>query len=431
MLRELSITNFKSFGKETLFSMEADIKRVNEHKNHIITMNGIPLKRVTSLYGPNGGGKTNLNHAIFTLRMLVVQGKTQGNWNLHCVYSGKSNIEEEAYFLTDKYEIGYRVKYDVAVETSLNAFGQTVISNGENETTIFHILEEEIAFRKAGENDFVDLVKRNQEGKIESSFASDFNFDLLPKVGISKSIVSFIYETFGNANLENLSEPVEILSTLFLEINSIENFGVKLNLYSKYTCQIIEKQKSVLLSLLESVDIKISDISTDSKNRIFFIRTINDKNGKPVEKRIPLYMESSGTQKIFELFLQLIDNFKYRKIYLADDLNALLHPKMVKAVIDFFNSDLNKYSQLIYNSHDFVNMNNEVFRRDEIWFAYRDDDYQTNLVPLSNIVNFEGKQIRNDAKYNKQYLEGKYGADPFIQQGLNWGELGNNETKRN
>ena len=67
-------------------------------------------------------------------------------------------------------------------------------------------------------------------------------------------------------------------------------------------------------------------------------------------------------------------------------------------------------------------MSNELFRRDEIWFAYRDDNYSTKLTSLSNIVNYKGEQVRKDAIYSKQYLEGRYGADPFISRGLNWNE---------
>ena len=65
-------------------------------------------------------------------------------------------------------------------------------------------------------------------------------------------------------------------------------------------------------------------------------------------------------------------------------------------------------------------MNNKLFRRDEIWFAYRDEDYATKYLPLSNIVNYKGEMIRKDAVYGKQYLEGRFGADPFIRKGLSW-----------
>ena len=129
-----------------------------------------------------------------------------------------------------------------------------------------------------------------------------------------------------------------------------------------------------------------------------------------------------GTQKIFGLFYRLIANSASQNIYLADDLNAYLHPKLMREIVALINSSNFGSTQLIFNSHDIINMNNEVFRRDEIWFAFRDGDYSTRLVPLSNITNYKGEQIRNDASYSKQYLEGKYGADPYIKKGLNWNE---------
>ena len=103
-------------------------------------------------------------------------------------------------------------------------------------------------------------------------------------------------------------------------------------------------------------------------------------------------------------------------------MNAFLHPKLSRAIIEIFNSKNNKNNQLIFNSHDIINMTKDVFRRDEIWFVYRDENYSTKLVPLSNIVNYKGEQVRKDAKYYKQYLEGKYGADPFIKKGFDWNE---------
>ena len=101
-------------------------------------------------------------------------------------------------------------------------------------------------------------------------------------------------------------------------------------------------------------------------------------------------------------------------------MNALFHPKLFRAVIELFTSKDNTTSQLIFNSHDIINMDSEVFRRDEIWFIYRDENYSTKATPLSNVVNYKGEQVRKDAKYSKQYLEGKYGADPFIKKGLSW-----------
>ena len=188
--------------------------------------------------------------------------------------------------------------------------------------------------------------------------------------------------------------------------------------------EIIAQNKEELIKLLIAADIRVSDILVEKSGfstKVYFIRNIN-VDGEVVEKSIDLNEESMGTQKIFDLMLRFIHYRNRSVIFLGDDINAYLHPKLLEAVIELFNSDANNNSQLIFNSHDITNMNNRLFRRDEIWFVYRDDSYQTNMVPLSNITNFKGKQIRNDASYGKQYLEGKYGADPFIEKGLKWNE---------
>lgn len=135
---------------------------------------------------------------------------------------------------------------------------------------------------------------------------------------------------------------------------------------------------------------------------------------------IQLNCESSGTRKIINIILDVI-SFEEGSIFLADDFDSHLHPKLIKTLIELFTSKANTNKQLIFNSHDITNMNNKVFRRDEIWFAFKNEDgMSTKYMPLSNIVDYKGNMVRKDAVYGKQYLEGKYGADPFIKKGLEW-----------
>ena len=114
-------------------------------------------------------------------------------------------------------------------------------------------------------------------------------------------------------------------------------------------------------------------------------------------------------------------SFRESAVLIADDFDSHLHPKLIKAIIDLFTSASNTNKQLIFNSHDITNMNNKVFRRDEIWFAFRkENSLSTIYLPLSSIVDYKGNMVRKDAVYGKQYLEGRYGADPFVKQGLGW-----------
>lgn len=66
-------------------------------------------------------------------------------------------------------------------------------------------------------------------------------------------------------------------------------------------------------------------------------------------------------------------------------------------------------------------MNSEVFRRDEIWFVAKGNAQNSKLYSLVEFKNEKGESVRKDAKFDKQYLEGKYGADPYLRRIIDWG----------
>lgn len=96
---------------------------------------------------------------------------------------------------------------------------------------------------------------------------------------------------------------------------------------------------------------------------------------------------------------------------------------MKKYIISLFTDPkINKFgAQLLFTSHDMSTMSNEVFRRDEIWFAALDDEHSSELYSLYEIRKEDGKRVNATASYNKQYLEGRYGADPYFKKMLDWG----------
>ena len=112
------------------------------------------------------------------------------------------------------------------------------------------------------------------------------------------------------------------------------------------------------------------------------------------------------------------------RLVVVDELDAKLHPKLLRYIIMLFkNSAVNQHgAQLLFTSHDMSTMKNTVFRRDEIWFAAVDDDHQSKIYSLSDIRQEDNTRIKNTAAYDKQYLEGRYGADPYFSAmtGGNW-----------
>ena len=424
MLKELSVKNFKSINEELFFTMEADYERVSEYPEHIVDINGNKLLKVASMYGPNGGGKSNILKALFLARKLVTSSDRFPSYFDTFVDSESGVMEETLFFVDEKYEIGYNFQISLSDSEDFDIEEQPKF---RNRFLKIDIVSELVSFRAYREKDFIVLLERDKNGDLSSDL---FDFDNVSnnfKLSSSKSAIDYINEIY--ANPQNASSTfLDVIMRLYNQINSISPLDLSINLYLKYpknTLESIEKQKEKLISLLERADIKISDIiiNFDENSRddqFYFVREYRHNNTFST-KKISISNESDGTRKVFYLLINLLIRQNTFKIYFCDDLNAYLHPKMCKAIIEIFQEN-NSGMQLIFNSHDLINMTNELFRRDEIWLIYKDDNYATQATPLSSIVNYKGEQVRKDSKYNKQYLEGKYGADPFIVKGLNWNE---------
>ncbi len=418
MLKELTIKNFTSFNNEVTFSMEADTDRVSEHPDHIVKINDNKLLRVASVYGPNGGGKSNLLKALTVVSAVMKSNTLLSHCDLSCVFNDSNVIEEQIFFVGEEYEVGYSFSVKSSKAEQSDSFSYRRLS-----TFAFEIEEESVVYRKSGKSDFVLLFSRDKVGSIEGDAFLSFFERKDFRLGKRKSVVDYTYEMFAN-NDGDLPVELDVIRFLYREVSSIRQLDIRSTdsfVVSPFYFNSVMKNKKRLLQMLNEVDIPICDIKVDEdEGNVFFVRKVNI-DGKECERELPLSAESAGTRKMFWIFLWLIEAAKSNKIFYCDDMNAYLHPKLIRAIVEFFQSG-NTRSQLIFNSHDIINMKGDLFRRDEIWFAYRDENYSSQLVPLSNIVNYKGEQVRKDATYYKQYLEGKYGADPFVARGLNWNE---------
>ncbi|MCK9549019.1 MAG: ATP-binding protein [Sphaerochaeta sp.] len=133
---------------------------------------------------------------------------------------------------------------------------------------------------------------------------------------------------------------------------------------------------------------------------------------------IPLQEESAGTIKLFSLYWSLLPALKNGTPLFIDKMNARLHPLLVRnLVLLFTDQTLNPHhAQLIFTSHDTWHLSNKSFKRDEIWFTAKSDSGASVLYSLADFKDEEGNKIRKDEDYEKNYLLGKYGAIPSIEQ---------------
>ena len=132
--------------------------------------------------------------------------------------------------------------------------------------------------------------------------------------------------------------------------------------------------------------------------------------------------ESAGTKKMFFALPLLMLALKEGRLIIIDELDAKLHPKLLRYIISLFtNRNINKNgAQLLFTSHDMSTMKNDLFRRDEIWFAALNKERSSEIYSLYEIRREDGTRINATASFDKQYLEGRYGADPYLRKMLDW-----------
>ena len=423
MLKEFRVANFKSIQKEQVFTMEACPKTVvSEYPEHVIENGGERLLKVASIYGPNGGGKSNLLKAIGALSTIIQQRPFYNdsikneNYFPNLFSKGKNSVFS-IYIVSGGYEIGYSVTVD------LNKMQQ--VMNPQNILTPLvwavdvEIKKEEMAYRKLDEKEFIPLFERDNKGFVSCESLSDIDL-IKGKRALAKNytFLKYFNDTFIQDKTNEDALPIFLLYKEIASYISLKRENTPFNYLNQATKLLkpcLEKAKK----LLNAFDMRITNLEFKEIDPGFSALYIERKNPDGDTFSIPVGNESNGTIKAINLIFDILIS-KPGSVCIADDFDAHLHPKLIKAIVEMFASKENDSRQLIFNSHDITNMSNKLFRRDEIWFAYKDEDCSTRYVPLSNIVNYKGEMIRKDAVYGKQYLEGRFGADPFIKKGLAW-----------
>ena len=179
--------------------------------------------------------------------------------------------------------------------------------------------------------------------------------------------------------------------------------------------------KELILNMIREMDLDIEDFRVE-KREAGDIQVFTKHNVEGNAYEINLSEESSGTKKLFGLLPFIAESLTKGTTLVIDELDAKIHPVLLKHIIMLYNNlEINKHgAQLIFTSHDLSTMNSEVFRRDEIWFVAKGNEQNSKLYSLVEFKNPDGSSVRKDAKFDKQYLEGKYGADPYLKKLIDW-----------
>jgi AAA15 family ATPase/GTPase len=416
MLIEFTVGNFKSFRDKTTFSMIA--ANLTSEDPDLDTENVIPISKNLSLlksaavYGANASGKSNLGIALRFMRDLVHSSAREA---IMPVETGLEPflLDQESHTRPSFFEMvfllaGRQYRYGFEVDKTQVVSEWLFHVPKTKEVSLFTRERQEISIR-TGFKEGKGLESKTRKDALFLSVTALFN-------GTTTQQIQAWFDDFA-----------------------IET-GLQDDHFREFTIDCLRdpKQREVILNFIRKLDLGIEEVivpeplsaeilpkhwSDDTKDRFLadmpqeiYVRhfmaasvgAITDPNNYvllDLDKQ-----ESQGTRKLVSMAGPLWSILRYGHVLFVDELDARLHPLMTRRIIELFHSPLTNPNgaQLIFATHDTNLLDKTLFRRDQIWFAEKDRQGATHLASLAEY------KVRSDAAFEKQYLEGRYGAIPFL-----------------
>jgi AAA15 family ATPase/GTPase len=422
MLLAFRVENSRSFRDEAELSMLGtrlsgeDVVRKVPWREKGRPINVLPL---AGIFGANASGKSNFLEAMHDMRTLVMGSFKQG--------TPGEEIERHPYLLgADEGRAPTSYQVDLVLGGVRHEYGFRVDSNA--------VLEEwgrsyprgraVQLFHRIGDDVNLGTAQRGKGRATQEILRSNALF-LSTAAATNHPLLLPIFEWFER-------------NLIFADVESRHARQI-------LTADLLEQDehRDQLLSLLREADLGITDVSRqlidpDMKGKIeqfLNIMGIDEMRAKEGEegpfempdlKQVKLKHRSSGedvelesteesrgTMVWFGLIGLVVEALKEGSVLLADELEASLHPTLVKALVNLFQSKRSNpnRAQLIFNSHQVTLMGDSgegPLGRDQIWFSEKNEDGSTRLYPLTDLG------PRKDEAIGRRYLKGRYGATPII-----------------
>lgn len=410
MIGQFTFENYKAFKNEAMLDFSAE--RIGEHESSLINDESGKEKvvPVIAIYGPNGGGKSTVLEALDFLRatilrvILLTKLHDEDKYEMTMRKLSSITSKETYYKLSAEFK-DLPTKFDIIFYAKGKKFRYQLYMIKSR------IIKENLYSQETGIEDVVLIFERSEDECILGEEIEDIAVE---KVNDTMPLLSHIAI---NYDIETIDTVVEWF--LNIEVMNYDNPRSE----NKILLPKSDDKRKKLFEMLEEMDIAIKDIRVekDLEGNIENVYTKHlMENGEMCEIR--LEEESSGTRKLLSCLAKINNCLEEGNLLIADELDAKLHPKLLRYIIGLFtNSQINKKgAQLLLTSHDITTMNHDVFRRDEIWFCAKNPFGASKLYSLASFRKKDGTMIRNDEVYGKRYLEGRYGADPYIHRIMNW-----------
>lgn len=398
MLVNFTFKNYRSFRNEMTLSLEA--ASIQELSEAVVKSCEDKLLPVAVMYGANSSGKSNVLKALRAMRDVLLNSVK---------LNPKDKLEADP-FLLDMSSATEPTSFEIqfTLEGSKYRYGFDYTADA--------IIAEWLYEKRCGEREFELFLRSGNEykisktrfgegiGKQAATPANRLFVSLVAQLNgkLSQSILDWfsrIEYMSGMDDKDYAGKTLEMLLDNTNGSNEIRKFFEEANLGFRQLK--VEAEKG------DENKIKSETIHClyDSEGKAFGVRSFSTEK-----------MESEGTKKIIEIAGPIFDAILNGKILVVDELDAKLHPFLTRKIIGLFmNRQVNsKCAQLLFATHDTNLLNIQYLRRDQIWFTEKDKSDSSELYSLVEFRDEAGNKIRNDRNIEKDYINGRYGAIPFL-----------------
>ena len=419
MIIEFTTGNFLSFKERMTLSLEP--AAITEHQSSVFEIGHQKLLKSVVLYGANSSGKSNYLKAMSVMKRIIMTSMEKSSVSKNNIKPFLLNSETrnrpsffEVVFLIDK--LRYRYGFEIDAKKVHAEWLFVMHGKQKNKEKPLFIRElDGIAVTELFEEGD-GLESKTRDNALFLSIVDQFNgkvsAQLMKWFNAWRIISGLSHEHYRSVTYKLLEDSV--CKTKLLKF--YEDLDLGFNELKVKT----EKFDPIMLPKDLPEEIRndmIAELEGESLININTIHKIFDNQGNPVgTKDFDMRkQESSGTNKIIDLSGPIFDTILEGGVLVIDELDAKLHPLMTTAITNLFNSDKfnKKNAQLIFATHDTNLLTYGHFRRDQIYFVEKNNYESSDLYSLVEYQE-NGKAIRKDRSFEKDYIQGRYGAIPYI-----------------
>ena len=415
MLVSFAVKNFGPFKDEAILTMTAE-KGIEHAGNYVETKAAGNVLTSAAIFGPNASGKTYIIDALDVLQRMVLFPALPNTPMLTYIPFRLANDSKNAPTIMNIRFIAENILYDYHISFDAEK-----------------IITERLVQYPNGK---MAVVFKRTLNDFEFGRSFGTNGQLISKLTPPNTTGVFTAAQFNNEIC------LKVHKWFFDELIIIANPDEKM-LLEMFTERINrdETLKKRAINAMKIADFAISDIQGTIKKRkvqdlpgipvqtkglmlaagnevmneieLFLIHDIEGEDLTPEDKKFPIQMESAGTVRFLALIGPVLDALTHGKTLVVDEFGSRLHCMLTKWIVEMFGDSRQNTGggQLIFNTHSTYLMDQDIFRRDQIYLVNKNEIGESELFSISDFGE------RKDKVILASYLDGKYGARPFIEEG--------------